>query len=148
MPRRGRSSTPRMSGRMARAAQWDAWCTTPVSPCGRSAPACRKHSAPQSTRWPSISARPKMPGGSRSNGSTGIADTLRAWSLLGAARGGAARQAHIEQVNRELQARRALAVAEAEKAGLPTPAVDMREIGNAVFGVIMRAAQADHQEVA
>jgi hypothetical protein len=80
--------------------------------------------------------------------STVISDTLRAWSMLGAARGGAARQAHAEQVNRDLQARHALAAAEAEKAGLPKPAVDMREVGNAVYAVIMRAAQADHQQVA
>jgi hypothetical protein len=80
--------------------------------------------------------------------STVIADTLRAWSMLGAARGGAARLAHAEQVNRDLQGRHALAAAEAEKATLPKPAVDMREVGNAVYAVIMRAAQADHQRVA
>jgi hypothetical protein len=80
--------------------------------------------------------------------STVISDTLQAWSLLGVARGGAARQADAEQMSRELNARHARAEAEAAKAGLPKPAVDKREVAGAVYAVIMRALQADHQRVA
>jgi hypothetical protein len=79
---------------------------------------------------------------------TVISDTLRAWSLLGPARGGAARKAHAEQMSRDIQPRNAERAGEAEKAGLPKPAVDMKEVGKAVFAVIMRAAQADHERVA
>ena len=79
---------------------------------------------------------------------TVMSDTMRAWSLLGAARGGSARQAHAEQLDRDIKARNALRAAEAEKAGLRKPDVDMLELRNAVFAVIMRALQADHERVA
>jgi hypothetical protein len=79
---------------------------------------------------------------------TVISDTLRAWSLLGPVRGGADRKAHAEQMGRDLEARNAQRAAEAEKAGLPKPAVDMREVFNGVFAVMARAAQADHEQVA
>jgi hypothetical protein len=79
---------------------------------------------------------------------TVISDTLRAWSLLGSARGGAGRKEHAEQMSRELQTRNAQAAADAEKAGLPKPDIDMVEVRNAVFAVMMRAAQADHERVA
>jgi hypothetical protein len=79
---------------------------------------------------------------------TVIADTLRAWSTLGPVRGGAGRKQHAEQMGRDIQARNAQRAAEAEKAGLPKPAVDMAEARNAFFAVMMRAAQADHELVA
>jgi len=79
---------------------------------------------------------------------TVMSDTMRAWSLLGAARGGSARQAHVEQMDRDIKARNAQRAAEAEKAGLPKPDVDMLELRNAVFAVIMRTLQADHERVA
>jgi hypothetical protein len=79
---------------------------------------------------------------------TVMSDTMRAWSLLGAARGGSARQAHAEQMDRDIKARHAQRAAEAEKAGLPKPDIDMAEVRNAVFAVMMRAAQADHERVA
>jgi hypothetical protein len=51
-------------------------------------------------------------------------------------------------MDRDIKARHAQRVAEAEKAGLPKPDIDMAEVRNAVFAVMMRAAQADHERVA
>jgi hypothetical protein len=79
---------------------------------------------------------------------TVVSDTMRAWNLLGAARGGSARQAHAEQLDRDIRARNALRAAEAKKAGLPKPDADVVELRNAVFAVMMRAIQADHERVA
>jgi hypothetical protein len=79
---------------------------------------------------------------------TVISDTLRAWSTLGPVRGAAGRKEHAEQMGRDIEARNAQRAAEAEKAGLPKPAVDMVEARNAFFTVMMRAAQADHERVA
>jgi uncharacterized protein (DUF2267 family) len=54
----------------------------------------------------------------------------------------------VEQLDRDIKARNAQRSAEAEKAGLPKPDVDTVELRKAVFAVIMRALQADHERVA
>jgi hypothetical protein len=76
---------------------------------------------------------------------TVISDTLQAWIRLGTARDGPAR---AEKIQRAVDALVAEREAEAEKAGLPKPAPDMKRVGMIFMNGMMAAIQADHEQFA
>jgi len=78
---------------------------------------------------------------------TVIADTLRAWSLLGAARRAVAKPADSAQLTRDTQPQIPLPKAPAPD-GLTKPGIDMNKLRDAFFAEMMRLAQLEHQKVA